>query len=121
VQSVIEATVRDIQDEFGVQVAVAYPAVNPAAPPTPTDASVVSVLSEALREVRGIETRTVGIGGGTVAASFRRRGIPAAVWATIDETAHSANEYCVIDNLVADAQVFAQVFMRGLDRVAETR
>jgi succinyl-diaminopimelate desuccinylase len=45
---------------------------------------------------------------------FRRRGIPAVVWASLEETAHSPNEYCVIDNLVGDALVLAHLFARGL-------
>jgi len=36
------------------------------------------------------------------------------VWASLEETAHSPNEYCVIDNLVGDALVLAHLFARGL-------
>lgn len=37
----------------------------------------------------------------------------AVVWASLEETAHSPNEYCVIDNLVGDALVLAHLFARG--------
>jgi succinyl-diaminopimelate desuccinylase len=50
------------------------------------------------------------VGGGTVAAIFRRRGYHAAVWSTYDELAHAPNEYCVVDNLVADAKVYAHLY-----------
>jgi succinyl-diaminopimelate desuccinylase len=33
----------------------------------------------------------------------------AYVWQTIEELAHQPNEYCVIDNLVNDAKVYATV------------
>ncbi|MCD6372386.1 MAG: M20/M25/M40 family metallo-hydrolase, partial [Thermococcus sp.] len=47
------------------------------------------------------------IGGGTFAAYFRKLGIPAVVWATLDEMAHQPNEYAKIDNMVEDAKVMA--------------
>ena len=81
-----------------------------AAPRTEPDSEVVTRLTDAIQSVRGIRARPIGIGGGTCAAPFRRYGIDAAVWSTIAETAHDANEYCVIDNLVADAQVYALLF-----------
>jgi succinyl-diaminopimelate desuccinylase len=114
VKAVVGEIVRGVEGEFGVTVEIAYPAELPAAPPTPVDAPVVQALAEAVRAVKGVEPRTVGIGGGTVAAVFRRRGIPAVVWASLEETAHSPNEYCVIDNLVGDALVLAHLFARGL-------
>ncbi len=112
VKAEIEEVVRAVEGELGVRVDVTYPVDMRAAPPTATDARVVQVLSRAIRDARGLDVRTVGIGGGTVAAAFRRRGIPSVVWATLEETAHSPNEYCVVDNMLADAQVFARVFTR---------
>ncbi len=103
--------VSSVERDFGVRVDIDFPAELPAAPPTPVGAPVVRVLSGALRQVAGLEARCIGIGGGTVAAVLRRRGIPAAVWSTLDETAHSPNEYCLVDNLVRDATVLAHVFM----------
>jgi len=78
-----------------------------APPPTPRDSKVVRLLQEALRIHRGREARIGGIGGGTFAAYFRRIGIPAVVWATLDETAHQPDEYARIDNIVEDAKVMA--------------
>lgn len=83
-----------------------------AAPPTPLDSPIVKTLTEALKSLRGIEPRIGGIGGGTVAAYFRRMGIHAAVWSTIDETAHSPNEYAVIENMVNDAKVMAYLMVK---------
>jgi len=54
----------------------------------------------------------MGIGGGTVAAFFRKAGIPAAVWSTMDDTAHSPDEYCLVENMLNDAKVFAHVFLQ---------
>ncbi len=78
-----------------------------AAPPTDPNSEIVILLKKALRKLRGKEAKVGGIGGGTFAAYFRRLGIPAVVWATLDETAHQPNEYAKIDNMVEDAKVMA--------------
>ncbi len=49
-----------------------------------------------------------------MAAIFRRAGFNAAVWARIEDAAHQPDEYCLIDNLLGDAKVFAHVFAAGL-------
>lgn len=83
-----------------------------AAPPTPPDSPIVKALIEALKTLRGVEPRVGGIGGGTVAAFFRRVGVPAAVWSTVDETAHMPNEYAKIENMIADAKVMAYLMLK---------
>jgi succinyl-diaminopimelate desuccinylase len=70
----------------------------------------VKRLAKAIETVRGVKPKPVGIGGGTCANPFRREGIEAAVWSTVYETAHDANEYCVISDLVSDAKVYALLF-----------
>lgn len=77
--------------------------------PKPTDpnSEIVQLLKKAIKILRGIDAKTIGIGGGTVAAAFRAIGVPAAVWSTIDDTAHEPNEYAKLDNIVADAKVIA--------------
>ncbi len=83
-----------------------------AAPATSVDAPVVKALKSAIGEVYNIEAKAMGIGGGTVAAIFRRAGLDVAVWSTIDDTAHQPNEYCVIANLLNDAKVFGHVCLQ---------
>jgi succinyl-diaminopimelate desuccinylase len=77
--------------------------------PKPTDANakIVIMLKNAIREIKKVEPKVGGIGGGTCAAFFRRINIPAVVWSTIDETAHQPNEYAKIQNIVNDAKVYA--------------
>lgn len=82
-----------------------------AAPPTPEDAPVVRALAAGIRRVTGREARPMGIGGGTVAAFFRKAGFPAAVWCTAQDTAHQPNEYCLISDLLTDAKIFACLFL----------
>ena len=78
-------------------------------PATPADAPVVRILSEAVAAVSGRKAYPIGIGGGTVGSYLRIAGFNAAVWGTLDETAHQPNEYCILDNMVNDAKVLAYV------------
>jgi succinyl-diaminopimelate desuccinylase len=75
--------------------------------PTAADAPLVKRLSRVVERVYGVKPRPVGIGGGTVGACLRNRGIDAAVWCRIDDTAHQPDEYALIANILGDAQVMA--------------
>ncbi len=76
-------------------------------PATPKDAPVVQKLTEAIAAVSGRKAYPIGIGGGTVGAELRIHGFNAAVWGTLDETAHQPNEYCILENMINDAKVLA--------------
>jgi succinyl-diaminopimelate desuccinylase len=77
--------------------------------PTPMESPVVQKLKNALEQLRGLDAKPIGIGGGTVGAYFRRKGMHTAVWSTLDDLAHQPNEYCKIENMVNDAKVFAYI------------
>jgi succinyl-diaminopimelate desuccinylase len=51
-----------------------------------------------------------------VGAYLRNAGIDAVVWGKLDETAHQPNEYCVVENLVGDACVFASFILASGER-----
>ena len=107
----VEAIGRETAAKFGVTLEVEPVQELPSPPPTDPDAPVVKALVRGIREVYGREARPRGIGGGTVAAFFRQRRLPAAVWMTVSHTAHQPNEYCLLSNIVGDARVFAHVFL----------
>ena len=75
------------------------------------NSEIVSLLKAAIKEARGVDASVGGIGGGSCAAFFRKIGIPAVVWSTVDEVAHQPNEYSKVTNMVADAKVFALLAM----------
>ena len=77
---------------------------------TDKNAPIVQALSSAIKEAHGIEAKTIGIGGGTVAAELRNLGYDCVVWSSLDETAHMPNEYCVISNMTRDAKTLALLF-----------
>ena len=110
VMEAVEAIVKEVEVEFKVKISATPVQEAQAAPPTPTDAPVVQAITKAVRELRGRRPKPMGIGGGTVAAFFRHAGIPAAVWSTMDSTAHGPDEYSLIDNIIGDAKVFAHIF-----------
>lgn len=102
-----------VEKDFSVKIEFDTLQREDAAPATPVDSPVVKKLSEAIRSIYKIKAKPMGIGGGTVAAIFRRAGLPAAVWSTIDDMCHQPNEYCVIDNMVNDGKVFAHLCLQG--------
>ena len=112
VKTKISEISKHIEEKFKVKISVEEEQRAPAAPPTSPDAPVVHVLKRAIKDIYGIEGKPTGIGGGTVAALFRRANIEAACWAKLDETAHQPNEYCIIDNMLGDSKVFAHIFLQ---------
>ncbi|MCX7975045.1 MAG: M20 family metallo-hydrolase, partial [Candidatus Aminicenantes bacterium] len=108
----INQITRRIEKKFLVKIQVEEVQKALAAPTTSPRALVVQALKTAVWEVYRKKAVPRGIGGGTVAAFFRRAGFDAACWARIDETAHQPNEYCRIDNMIGDAKVFAHICLQ---------
>ncbi|MCD6295857.1 MAG: M20 family metallo-hydrolase [Deltaproteobacteria bacterium] len=100
-----------IGTELGLQIDVEPVYRQDATVPTSPDVPVVKALAGAIKRVTGKEAKPMGIGGGTVAAFFRRAGLPAAVWCTVSDTAHQPNEYCLISNILTDAKIFASLYL----------
>ncbi|MDR0662459.1 MAG: M20 family metallo-hydrolase [Spirochaetaceae bacterium] len=95
-----------IEQEYGVRVELTD-VQSMESKATPATSTLVTLLSAACKEVLGIETRTIGIGGGTVGAFLRNAGLDSVVWSRMDEVAHQPNEYCEIKNILSDAKVMA--------------
>jgi succinyl-diaminopimelate desuccinylase len=100
-----------VQRDFGVTVEI-HEVQKASSPPTPADAPLVGSLKRAVKQVYGVDARTMGIGGGTVGAFLRKAGMQTVVWGKLDESAHQPNEYCLLPNLMGDAMVMA-LMMRG--------
>ncbi len=112
IRSHIKERVAQVERKYGVHVeCTEIQAVESSA--TPQDAQIVQALSKAIETVEGKKPRCIGIGGGTVASYLRNTGHKACVWSKMDETAHQPNEYCIIDNLISDAKVFAAVAVQN--------
>jgi succinyl-diaminopimelate desuccinylase len=110
VLSELQQVAKKFEKSTGATINISFLQRADAAPRTATDAEIVKRLSKAIESVRGIKPHPIGVGGGTCAAPFRRAGIDAVVWSTIPGTAHDANEYAKIEDLVADTKVYALLF-----------
>ena len=99
----------EIEKEHKVKIDIEYPQKSES-PATPVSSPVAQKLAAAIKTAHGIEAKFIGIGGGTVGAELRRKGFDAVVWSSMDETAHQPNEYCIIDNIIRDAETLIEVF-----------
>jgi succinyl-diaminopimelate desuccinylase len=97
-----------VESEYGVKITYTI-AQQVESKPTPMDAPLVKLLSGAIKAIYGVETRTIGIGGGTVAAPLRNMDIPAVVWSRMEDVAHQPNEFALIANILGDAKVMARL------------
>jgi succinyl-diaminopimelate desuccinylase len=107
--NVIKEQTAIIERERAVKVEVDF-VMKDRSPQTSENSEVVQRVKRALSEINGIEARFSGIGGGTCAAFFRRKGLDAAVWQSCEGTAHQANESIRISHLVNDTKVFSHIF-----------
>lgn len=103
------ALADQVEQERGVRISIDVQQLLPTAPGTSPDTPVVTRLREAIHAVYGVDARPMGVGGSTVACSFRRRGLPAAVWCRVLSNCHEPDEKAYISNALGDAQVFAHL------------
>jgi succinyl-diaminopimelate desuccinylase len=105
----VDRCCREVESQYGVKIEYTTPQKSES-PATAQTAPVAQKLAAAIKKVHSIDARFIGIGGGTVGAELRREGIDAVVWSTLDDQAHQPNEYCIIDNLIKDAQTLIDFF-----------
>ncbi|MCX7786392.1 MAG: M20 family metallo-hydrolase [Spirochaetes bacterium] len=110
VLTTMDTVSREVERDYGVMVKREILQKNESAA-TPAISSLVKSLKTVLRDVRGIEGKEVGIGGNTVGVFLRQKGWDTVVWSTLDERAHTPNEYCIIENMVKDAEVMALLML----------
>lgn len=108
----VKELVRETEKRFKVRIETEFPQKEEAAPPTDPDAPVARAVARAVRELRRRNPKQIGIGGGTVAKYFRDAGFPCVVWSTMDERAHTPDEYIRIPYILDDAKVFAHVALQ---------
>ncbi|MEM4006798.1 MAG: M20 family metallo-hydrolase [Nitrososphaerota archaeon] len=101
----VNTVCRSFESMYNVKIDVEESLKWSSPPPTPPESPIVKKLSEAIKLSKNVEAKIIGIGGGTCAAFFRAKNIPAVVWSTLDRMAHKPNEYCKIENIRGDAEV----------------
>ena len=108
----VDSLCSQIEKEHNVKIEYECPQKSES-PATPVSAPVAQKLAAALKKVHGIEAKFIGIGGGTVGAELRREGIDAVVWSTLDDQAHQPNEYCLVENIIKDAETLTGFFLES--------
>lgn len=111
VRAELKKRIALVEEKYGVKIELSE-AQAEESKATAKDAPVVKELAAAIKAVHGIEAKTVGIGGGTVAAGLRNLGFDALVWSTLDEMCHQPNEYAVVENIAKDALTIAYMASR---------
>jgi succinyl-diaminopimelate desuccinylase len=107
----IDRVKAEVEAKHGVKISYTLPQ-NQESKPTSPDAPLVKLLSGIVREVYQVDTRPIGIGGGTVGAYLRNVGLDSVVWSRMDDTAHQPNEYALISHILGDAKVMALLMVR---------
>jgi succinyl-diaminopimelate desuccinylase len=103
----INSSLHDFTSEYGADVSLEIVQRDDAGPATSPTSEIARLAGKAITSIAKKQPKFVGIGGQTVGNLFRHRGIPTAVWSTVDEVAHEPNEYSRIANLISDTKVFA--------------
>jgi len=114
VMAEIRSMADGIESAFRVKIEITPVQQVEAPAATPHDAPVVLALAEAVRDVYKVEATPQGVGAGTVAAYFRKRNYPVAVWSKSLQRAHQPDEHCAITNMIGNAKVFAHLFLQRL-------
>lgn len=106
----IEMKIREFEKTSSAKISYEVIQKEQAPSPTPENSEVVVRLREAIEKARGTKPRVIGIGGGTCAAYFRRKGFDAAVWSTtVAECAHKPDEYMILDHVLLDREVIEDI------------
>lgn len=106
----INSKIREFEKTSPAKIALDIVQREQAPPSTSENSEVVRELKRAIKKKRNAEPKVVGIGGGTCAAYFRKKGLEAAVWSTtVPEAAHQADEFCNINHIILDRDVIEDI------------
>lgn len=106
VYQIVEELRKEFQKEYGVEVLLETIQRTEPSSNSPEGEAFVKRFSESVKKLKGIDVESVGIGGGTCGSFFRQKGLDTIVWATLDDTEHTPNEYAKISNIFGDADIF---------------
>ena len=106
----IELKMREFEKDSKAKISYEVIQKEQAPARTPENAEIVERLIKSIRKTRNIEPKVIGIGGGTCAAYFRKKGFDAAVWCTtVAESAHKPDEYMILDHVLKDRDVIEDI------------
>jgi succinyl-diaminopimelate desuccinylase len=112
VVNIIKTVAYNFSASTGSKVKVEVLSYDDAGEPTKPDHPFVRSFAEAIKETRNVDVKPIGIGGGTVARYLRKKGYPAIVWMTCDDTAHQPNEYTKLSYVLSDVETVLYYIMK---------
>ncbi|MGC8568042.1 MAG: M20 family metallo-hydrolase [Candidatus Micrarchaeia archaeon] len=109
----LNAVIEDINKEaanFGIEnkCGVSIEIVSRDESPNNSNQELAARFSKAIEKTRNISPKNVGIGGGTIAKYTRKAGMQTIVWSTIDDVAHSPDEYAKLSNIMKDIETITE-------------
>ncbi len=111
VRAAIRRRADVVEAEYGVAVQMEDVQANPSVASTPAESEVVTRLAAAIKEIRGLDARPMGIGGGTVAAHMRVHDLAVACWSTLGGYAHQPDEKGSVSTAIADAKIMTRLLL----------
>jgi succinyl-diaminopimelate desuccinylase len=112
VLNTINEIVRDFENKNNCKIEVEIFNREDTTRPTDENSETVKRLKESIKNVKGIEPKIQGIGGGTYAKYLRSLGLNPVVWMTCDETAHSPNEYVRLSYIISDLKTIVNILQK---------
>jgi len=111
VMNTINEVVKTFEEKNNCEVKVEIVNREDTTRPTDENSETVKKLKEAIKAVKGVDAKVLGIGGGTYAKYLRSLGLNPVVWMTCDETAHSPNEYVRLSYIISDLKTIAYMLL----------
>ncbi len=102
--------VKEHEDRTGAMITLSITQREESGKPSSTQSKGFKALSEAVRIVTGNIPGAIGVGGGTCANLFRKKGFDAYVWQCGGGTLHAPDEHVVMSNMITDTKVFATLY-----------
>lgn len=110
----VESFFKETKVKFGVTISYEMLERMEAAPPTPKNSLIIKLLSKSIEEINSITPKPTGVGGGTVAVHFRKKGMHVVVYAKQPMCGHTPNEYCVVENMISDTKIWTHILMQKI-------
>ncbi len=105
----VDRLMAETETEFGVKCGCEIVELREAAPASDPSHPFMQNIVRAVKNVYGVSPNPGGIGGNTVAAVFRKKGMLCAVWARLVSNAHMPNECSCVSWALGDAKVISSV------------
>lgn len=108
VEKDIENIVADVSKTTKAKIEVSFN-YTPTGKGSPEDGLLYRELKKSIENVLYNKVESIGASGGTCAAPFRLKGIPAYGWVMYNNTLHRVNEFVPIEHIVIDAKIMASM------------